>query len=147
MTLEDWSQAQEVDPILSLVISRLRDGMPGKAQSKATDPPEVSQFGQEWNHLVLKRGILYRQARPRELERPSSSWFYQLHIGRLLSEDAIMRLVIWAWSACWISCVTGSSGLTWLHRWRSMLGNVTHVLLSKPASKKPPSKTSWLHIF
>ena len=31
-------------------------------------PPKVSQFGQEWNHLVLKKGILYRQARPRESE-------------------------------------------------------------------------------
>ena len=68
MTLEDWHQAQEVDPVLSLVITRLRDGMLGKGQSKATDPPEVSQFGQEWNHIILKKGILYRQARPRELE-------------------------------------------------------------------------------
>ena len=45
MTLEDWSQAQVTDPILSLVIAGLRDGMLGKGQSKATDPPEVSQFG------------------------------------------------------------------------------------------------------
>ena len=67
MTLEDWHQTQEADPILSLVIARLRDGMLGKSQSKVTDPPEVSQFGQEWNHLVLKKGILYRQVRPREL--------------------------------------------------------------------------------
>ena len=33
MTLEDWHQAQEVDPVLSLVITRLRDGMLGKGQS------------------------------------------------------------------------------------------------------------------
>ena len=45
MTLKDWCQAQEADPILSLVIARLRDGMLGKGQSKATDPFEVSQFG------------------------------------------------------------------------------------------------------
>ena len=45
MTLEDWCQAQEVDPILSLVIARLRDGVLGKSQPKATDLPEVSQFG------------------------------------------------------------------------------------------------------
>ena len=45
MTLEDWHQAQEADPVLSLVIARLRDGMLGKDQSKATDPPEVSQYG------------------------------------------------------------------------------------------------------
>ena len=68
MTLEDWCGAQEVDPILSLVITILRDGMLGWGQSKATDPTEVSQFGQEWNHLILKKDILYRQARPRELE-------------------------------------------------------------------------------
>ena len=42
MTLEDWCQAQEVDPILSLVIARLRDGTLGKGQSKATEPFEVS---------------------------------------------------------------------------------------------------------
>ena len=65
MTLEDWCQAQEADPILSLVIARLRDGILGKGQSKATDPFEISQFGQEWKHLVLQKGILYRQARPR----------------------------------------------------------------------------------
>ena len=47
MTLEYWHQAQEADPVLSLVITRLRDGMLGKGQSNATDPPEVSQFGQE----------------------------------------------------------------------------------------------------
>ena len=68
MTLEDWHQAQEANPVLSLVITRLRDGMLGKSQSKAADLPEVSQFGQGWNHLVLRRGILYRQDRPRELE-------------------------------------------------------------------------------
>ena len=45
MTLEDWCQAQEADPVLSLVIARLRDGMLGKSQSKAIDPLEVSQFG------------------------------------------------------------------------------------------------------
>ena len=45
MTLKDWCRAQEVDPILSLVITRLRDGMLGKSQSKATDPTKVSQFG------------------------------------------------------------------------------------------------------
>ena len=42
MTLEDWYQAQEVDPILSLVIARLRDGTLGKSQSKVTDPPGQS---------------------------------------------------------------------------------------------------------
>ena len=52
----------------------------------------------------------------------------------------MMRLVTWAWSACWILYVTGSFGLAWLHRLRSMLGNVAHVLLPKPGSKKIPLK-------
>ena len=42
MTLEDWHQAQEVDPVLSLVIARLRDGMLGKSQSQTTDPQSQS---------------------------------------------------------------------------------------------------------
>ena len=68
MTLEDWHQAQEVDPVLSLVITRLWDGMLGKGQFKAMDPPEVSQYKWECNHLLLKQGVLYRWARPRESE-------------------------------------------------------------------------------
>ena len=145
MTLEDWHQAQEADPILSPFIARQGDGMLGKSQFQSNQPPKVSQCGREWNHLVLKRGILYRQARPRELEETLLQLDLQLHIGRLLSEDAMMRLATWAWSTCWISCMTGSSGLTWLHSWRSMSGNVAHVLPSKPGSKKPPSKTLWPH--
>ena len=38
MTLENWHQAQEVDPVLSLVITRWRDRMLQKGQSKITDP-------------------------------------------------------------------------------------------------------------
>ena len=42
--------------------------MLGKGQSKVTDPPKVSQYRWEHNYLLLKQGILYRQARPRESE-------------------------------------------------------------------------------
>ena len=49
-----------------------------------------------------------------------------------------MRLVIWAWSACLISCVTGTSGLTWLHRQENTLGSAVHVLPLKLGSPKPP---------
>ena len=42
MTLEDWHQAQEADPVLSLVIARLRDGTLGKGQSNTMDPPNQS---------------------------------------------------------------------------------------------------------
>ena len=68
MTLEDWHQAHLADPALSLVITRLWDGMLGKDQSNVTDPPKVSHYRQEHNQLLLKQGILYRWARPRESE-------------------------------------------------------------------------------
>ena len=68
MTLEDWHQAQQVDPTLHLVISRLWDGTMERWQSKLTDLPTFSQFLQEQNHLLLKQGILYRGASPRESE-------------------------------------------------------------------------------
>ena len=60
MILEDWHQAQEVDPVLGLVITRLRDGMLGKGQSRTTDPPEIIQYRWEHNHLLLQKGVLYR---------------------------------------------------------------------------------------
>ena len=68
MTLEDWHWAQEVHPVLSLVITRLRDGMLGKGQPKATDPPKFSQYRWVHNCLLLKQGVLYRWARPRQSE-------------------------------------------------------------------------------
>ena len=83
---------------------------------------------------------------PENQRRPSFSWFCQLHKGRLLSEDAMMRLVIWACSTCLTSCMIGSSSLTWLPRWKTTSGSATHVLLSKPGSQKLPLKTSWPHI-
>ena len=68
MTLEDLCQAQETDPALSLIVIRLWDRMLGKGQSKATDPPKVSQYRREHNHLLLKQCIRYRQASPKESE-------------------------------------------------------------------------------
>ena len=53
MTLEDWCQAQQTVPILSLVTSTLWDGTLGQQQSKLMDPPKFSQFLQEQNHPLL----------------------------------------------------------------------------------------------
>ena len=66
MTLDDWQQAQEVDPVLGIIIKRLREGKLDQDWCKNVDSPEVSQYKREWNSLVLQKGILYRQARPRE---------------------------------------------------------------------------------
>ena len=69
MTLGDWHQAQQADLTLSLVISRLWDGTLGQQQSKQIDTPEFNQFLHEQNHLLLQKGVLYRRARPMELEK------------------------------------------------------------------------------
>ena len=84
MTLEEWHQAQEADSILSLVIARLREGMLGKSQSKATDPPRPVSLGENGIILFLKRVSYTDKPDKGNWRRPSSSWFYQLHIGRLL---------------------------------------------------------------
>ena len=68
MTLDDWQQVQEVDPILAIIIKRLREGMLEQDWSKKTDSPELSQYRREQNNLVLQKGVLYRWARPRESE-------------------------------------------------------------------------------
>ena len=83
MTLEDWHQAQEADPVLTLVIARLRDGMLGKSQSKVTDPPGVSQFGQEWNHLVLKKGYIIQTGQTKRIrgDPPSAGFTNSLQGG------------------------------------------------------------------
>ena len=66
MTLDDWHQAQEVDPVLGIIVKRLREGMLEQDWSKKTDSPKLSQYRREQNNLVLQKGVLYRGARPRE---------------------------------------------------------------------------------
>ena len=68
VTLEDWWQVQEAEPVLGIIIKRLREGMLEQDWSRKTDSPKLSQYRREQNNLVLKRGVLYRQARPRESE-------------------------------------------------------------------------------
>ena len=60
MTLDDWWQAQEADPVLGRIIKRLREGMLDQDWCKNTDSPKVSQYKRERNSLVLQKGILYR---------------------------------------------------------------------------------------
>ena len=66
MTLDDWWQAQEVDPVLGIIIRRLKAGMLDQDWCKKTNSPKLGQYKREWNNLILQKGILYRQARPRE---------------------------------------------------------------------------------
>ena len=68
MTLDDWHQVQEVDPVYSTIIMRLREGTLEQDWTKKTDSPKLGQYRREQNNLVLKKGVLYRQARPRESE-------------------------------------------------------------------------------
>ena len=60
MTLKDWCQVQEVDPVLGIIIKRLREGMLEQDQCKGTDSPKLSQYRREQNNLVLQKGVLYR---------------------------------------------------------------------------------------
>ena len=66
MTLDDWHQTQEADSVLGIIVKRLREGILEQDWSKKTDSPELSQHRREQNNLVLQKGVLYRQARPRE---------------------------------------------------------------------------------
>ena len=146
MTSEDLSWTQKVDPVLSLVITRLQDGTLGKGQSKSTDSPKSASTGGRVTIYCSNRVSCTDGPSPENLRRPSFSWFCQLCRGKLLSEDAMMRLAIWAWSTCLVLCVTGSSGLAWLLRQKNTLGSVAHALPLKPDSPKPPLRISWPHI-
>ena len=58
MTLDDWWQAQEADPVLGIIIKRLREGTLDQDWCKKTDSPKLSQYKREWNNLVTQKGIL-----------------------------------------------------------------------------------------
>ena len=60
MTLDDWQQAQEADPVLSIIMERLKAGTLDQDWCKQTDSPKLNQYKREWNNLILQKGILYR---------------------------------------------------------------------------------------
>ena len=66
MTLDDWQKAQEADPALATIIERLKAGALNQDWCKQTNSPKLNLYKWEWNNLTLQKGILYRQARPRE---------------------------------------------------------------------------------
>ena len=68
MTLDDWQQAQEVDPVLGKIIKRLGEGTLKQDWFNKTDSPKLKQYKREQNNLVIQKGIFYRQARPRDSE-------------------------------------------------------------------------------
>ena len=134
MTIEDWHQAQQVDPTLSLVITRLWDGTLGQWQSKQTDSPELNQFLHEWNYLLLQKGVLYRSAIPRE----SKETLFQLvllaaprevvlrgchdevgHLGLECMLDLMCDQFYWP-------CMAAQA--------RNTLTSATYALLSRPSS-------------
>ena len=53
MTLDDWCQVQEADPVLGIMITSLREGMLEQDWSKKTDSPKLGQYRREQNNLVL----------------------------------------------------------------------------------------------
>ena len=60
MTLDDWWQAQEADPVLDKIIKRLGEGMLQQDWFDKTDPPKLKQYKWEQNNLLIQKGILYR---------------------------------------------------------------------------------------
>ena len=68
ITLDDWQQEEEANPVLGIIIKRLREGMLDQDWCKKRDSPALSQYKREQNNSVVQKGILYRQARPRELD-------------------------------------------------------------------------------
>ena len=89
MTLDDWWQAQEVDPVLGIIIRRLRGGMLEQDWSKKTDSSKLSQYRREQNNLVLQKGVLYRQARPRESEETLLQLVLPNEVGHLGLENML----------------------------------------------------------
>ena len=119
MTLDDWHQVQEVDPVLSIIITRLREGMLEQDWSKKTDSPKLGQYKREQNNLVLKKGVLYRWARPRESEGTLLQLVLpaaQREVALRGCHDEVGHLGL----ECMLDLMHDSSfGLIWLHRQRS----------------------------
>ena len=47
MTLDDWRQAQKVDPVLNIIIKRLIKGTLEQDWCKKTDSPKLNQYKRE----------------------------------------------------------------------------------------------------
>ena len=60
MTLDDWWQAQKADPVLGIIIKRLKTGMLDQDWCKQANSPILNQYKREQNNLILQKGILNR---------------------------------------------------------------------------------------
>ena len=69
MTLDDWRQMQEADPALAMIMERLKAVALDQDWCKQANSPELNLYKRERNNLTLQKGILYRQARPRESDK------------------------------------------------------------------------------
>ena len=85
ITLEGWHQAQQADPTLSLVISRLWDMEPlgDNSLNRWIHPKLVSSCGDEITSY-LNRASCTDEPDPGIQRRPSFSWFCQPHRESLL---------------------------------------------------------------
>ena len=61
-------RAQEADPALATMIERLKAGALNQDWCKQTNSPKLNLYKWEQNNLTLQKGVLYRRARPRELD-------------------------------------------------------------------------------
>ena len=129
MNADDWGQAQSADPVLSLMIARMQDGILSWSPYKPTELPEFCTFLQECNHLKLRWGILYRKLLPKDSQEAqfqlvllATHWEATLrgchnevdHLGLECMLDLMCNHFFWPWMAsqakehiegcCW--CVT-----------------------------------------
>ena len=58
MTLDDWQQAQEADPVLGIIIKRLREGMLEQDWCKKTGSPELNQYKRGVEQFGNTKGYL-----------------------------------------------------------------------------------------
>ena len=93
MAADDWHQAQQADPVLSLIIARLQDGTLSQCQLKTTSPPKLWQFVRDCSHLKLRWGILYRKTLPKDIPRGS----IQTGSARCIQGDCSKRMPWQSW--------------------------------------------------
>ena len=69
MTKENWIIVQKQDPVLNQLITLLKSKTLGHRKHHKNDSPELKSMLRIKNHLILRKGLLYRKMKKNTIRR------------------------------------------------------------------------------
>ena len=132
--ITNWKLEQQENPVLYQVVKHRKASRETfrEALQKVTDRKAVSAYAKSKDQLILENGLLYQQSKQGPPRRLCSNLLFLRFIGMWPSMVAIMRQLIKARAAPYLSCKNDSGGQAWLVTSGTASENVVDVRNLRP---------------